>query len=220
MLMASDAVKSVALRRSAATGEVDFGRSDIDLMVIVHPEKAADGGCIEALYRSVTRARRFNPALTDVEVYTPDAVAAHAGTDTFWASSDRRAAMLLCGDPIEIPSLPVDPNHALHRFLFFLETFFSIALQRRNERNLRKISLECWNAYASAERLIDEPYLLRSEMEAHALRVENKLNVTALAEPRYASRFVLELADRMHRSRMPVLQKLDRPLIFEAITAP
>jgi hypothetical protein len=220
MLGSSPIVKSILLHRSVATGEVDFGRSDIDLMIVVDEEKAANGANIESLYRAVNRARFFNPALTDLDVYKPSAIASHAQIDTFWASTERRTATLLRGAPVQISLDAVNPDHALSKFLLWVEWFFAISLQQRNSRNLWKISLECWNAYASAEGLIGEPYVLRSEMEAQASRIEENLTTKQLGEPSYAARFVFELADRLHRSRRPALRKLDKPLIFEGTTAP
>jgi len=41
-----------------------------------------------------------------------------------------------------------------------------------------------------------------------------------LGEPSYAARFVFELADRLHRSRLPALRTLAKPLVFEAVMAP
>ena len=173
-----------------------------------------------SLYRALSRAQFFNPALTHVDVYDPAGITSHAEIDTFWASVERRSTMLLGGRAIEIPLVPIQPDHALSKVLLWLEWFFAISLQQKNARNLRKISLECWNAYASAEGLIREPFLLRSEMEAEAARIEGGVVIKHLEEPSYATGFVFELADRLHRSRLPGLRKLAKPLIFEAVTAP
>ncbi len=220
MLTSSPIVQSVFLHRSVATGEVSFGRSDIDMLIVVDEEKAENGAGIASLYQEVNRARRFNPALTDIDVYEPGGIAGYARMDTFWSSVERRTLMLLRGEPVEIPFAPVHPDHALSKFLLWVEWFFAISVQQRNRRNLWKLSLECWNAYALAEGLIREPYLLRSEMEAHASRIEGNLTTKRLGDPSYATRFVFELADRLHRSRLPALRKLRKPLVFEAVTAP
>jgi hypothetical protein len=220
MLACSPIVESVLLHRSVATGEVAFGRSDIDILVVIDGRKADDGTSIASLYRVVNRARRVNPALNHIDLYEPGGIASQARMDTYWASIERRATTLLRGKPVEIPFAPVHPDHALNKFLLWMEWFFAISVQQRNRRNLRKISLECWNAYASAEGLIREPYVLRSEMEAHAHRIEGNLETERLEEPSYAARFVFELADRLHRSRLPALRTLAKPLVFEAITAP
>src|ERR1700722_17635042 len=138
MLSSSPIVKSVVLHRSVATGEVDFGRSDIDLLMIVDEGKAAEGANIASLYRAVNRARFFNPALTDIDIYEPGGIASHAQMDTLWASTERRTTMLLRGEPVQIPLLAVNPDHALSRYLLWVEWFFAISLQQRNSRNLRK----------------------------------------------------------------------------------
>jgi hypothetical protein len=220
MLISSPIVESVLLHRSVATGEVLFGRSDIDMLMVVNEEKAEDGASIASLYRALHRAQLFNPALNQVDLYEPSGITSHAEMDTFWASIERRTTMLLRGEPVQIPFAPVNPDHALSKFLLWVEWFFAISVQQRNRRNLWKISLECWNAYASAEGLIGEPFLLRSEMEAAARRIEENLTTKRLEDPFYAMRFVFELARRLHRSRLPALRKLSKPLVFEAITAP
>jgi hypothetical protein len=220
MLASSPIVESVLLHRSVATGEVDFGRSDIDILTVIDERGADDGDSVASLLRSVNRARLVNPVLSHVDVYEPSALASFARSDTFWASTERRSSMRLLGKPVEMPLAPVHPDHALSRFLLWVEWYFAIAVQQGNRRNLRKTALEAWNAYASAEGLIPEPFLTRSEMESHARRLEGDLVPERLREPSYAARFVFELADRLHRSRLPALRTLEKPLVFEAITAP
>jgi hypothetical protein len=220
LLFSSPSVQSILLHRSVATGEVCFGRSDIDLLMIIGRKEAEDGAKVAALYLKVRRLRIVNPALNHIDVFEPDGIADFARMDTFWASTERRALKLLQGTPVQIPFAPVEPDHALGRFLLWAEWFFSISVQQRNRRNLWKTSLESWNAYATAEGLIPEPYLLRSEMEDHARRTEGNVLTRRLAEPAYATRFVFELADRLHRSRLPALKSLTEPLIFEAILPP
>ncbi len=220
VVASSPIVESVLLHRSVATGEVFFGRSDIDMVMVIDEEKAADGASIASLYQKVRRARLLNPASKHFDVCDLSDIASHARMDTFWGSVERRALMLLCGKPVEIPFAPVHPDHAVSEFLLWVERFFAISVQERNRRNLWKTSLESWNAYASAEGLIPEPYLLRSEMEAQARRTEGNLMIGRLGEPSYATRFVFGLADRLHRSRLPALRTLAKPLVFEAITSP
>jgi predicted nucleotidyltransferase len=220
MLFSSPIVESVVLHRSVATGEVDFGRSDIDMLIVVDDERGEEGSLVASLCQDLKRARLINPALNHVDVYDPHGIASHARMDTFWASVERRSSMLLRGKPVEIPFAPVHPDHALSKFLLWVEWFFAVSVQQRNRRNLWKTSLECWNSYASAEGLIKEPYVLRREMEAQARGIEGNLTTERLREPDYATQFVFELAERLHRSRLPALGKLSKPMAFEAITAP
>jgi hypothetical protein len=220
MLASSPAVESILLHRSAATGEVSFGRSDIDMVLIVAEREAENGASIASLCRTVCRTRLLNPALNHIEVYEPSGFASHALMDTFWGSLERRSQILLRGKPVDITFAPVDPDHALGRFLLWVEWFFANSVQRRNQRNIRKTALESWNAYATAEGLIREPYLLRSEMETQASRFERDLITSRLCDPSYAVAFVFGLADRLHCSRLAPLRTLEKPLVFEAITAP
>ena len=220
MLASSPMVESVLVRRSVATGEVCFGRSDIDMLMVVGREAAEDGEKIASLYQKVRRVRVLNPALSHVDVFEPDGIASLARMDTFWGSMERRTLVLLRGKPVEIPFAPVQMDHALGRFLLWAEMYIPMSVQRRSRRDLWKTSLESWNAYATAEGLIAEPYLLRSEMEAHVRGAAGGVMTRRLEEPSYATRFVLGLADRLHHSRLPALRMLAKPLVFEAIMAP
>jgi hypothetical protein len=220
MLAGSPMIESVLLNRSVTTGEVSFGRSDIDMLLIITREEARDGAKLASLYQRVQRVRMVIPVLNHIEVYEPDGIQDLARIDTFWGSITRRTVMLLRGKTVEIPVTPVQPDHALSRFGLWAEWFVPISVQQKSRGNLWKTSLESWNAYATAEGLIPEPYLLRSEMEAEVLRTERDILTRRLREPSYATSFVFGLADRLHRTRLPALRKLAKPLIFEAITAP
>jgi predicted nucleotidyltransferase len=220
MLTASADVESILLHRSAATGEVSFGRSDIDLIIVITEEAAETGARMAALLEMVRRARRFNPALTHIDVCDRRSLSSHSAEDTFRASLERRTVRLLHGRPVAIPDLPVDPDHGLAKFLVWIEVFFPASVQRKSRRNIRKIALECWNAYASAVGSDHPPSLLRSEMEARARETEPRLDPDRLEDPAYASRFVFGLAQRLHDARLPALRKLPRPLIVDTVLAP
>lgn len=220
MLAASPVVRSVVLHRSVATGEVDFGQSDIDMMLIIDEERAAQGLQLAALYRTVHRAQRMNPALQHIDVFDPRALASFAHIDTFTGSIERRTMRVLRGAPVAMPELPVNRDHALSKFLLWTEWFFPVSVQKRDRRNIRKTALEAWNAYACAEGLTRAPCLTRAEMETEAIGIERGLSLEQLQEPSYAIRFMFELADRLHRARMPALRKLDRAMIFDALTSP
>ena len=219
-LLDSPLIDSILLHRSVATGEVSFGRSDIDLILVIGADAARDGEKLATLYRRLTRLRMVNPALNHIDVYEPGGIAHHAETDSFWASTERRASVRLRGKPVEFPVAAVVADHAVARFCLWVEWFFAIAVQQRNRRNLRKCALECWNAYATADGLLAEPLLRRSEMEKHLRSMEPAVLPVRLEEPDYATRFVFELARRLHGSRFDPLASLPKPLIFEAITAP
>lgn len=213
-------VESVFLRRSAATGEVQFGRSDIDLSLIVCDQVADDESEIETLYRKARTLKRFVPRLDHMEVHEPGGMQEIARMDTFWGSLERRSLVLLHGAPIGLPCLPVHPDHAVSRFALWVEWFFSESVQRKSARNIRKTALENWTAYATASGLIEEPFLVRTDMEAHIRQAERGVDTRRLGEPGYAAAVVFGFADRLHRTRLPQLQKLAAPHVFEAVLPP
>ncbi len=104
-----DGVRSVLLRGSALGG-VRPGISDIDLVVIVHPDEAARRlATLEAVYRRVARINRGAPLVRDVHVFTPAALSAMARL-----SSGLHATILSDTTPLigaeEIPGPARDPT--------------------------------------------------------------------------------------------------------------
>lgn len=221
ILAVSPIVESVLAHRSVATGEVSFGRSDIDLQIVVARADSEDGEKLASLYERVLLLRRFNPAVSHIAVHDPEGFRICAAMDTYWASMERRGALLLAGKPISVPPLPVERDHALGALGFWVEWFFSIAVQQRNRRNLRKMALEIWNTYATASGLIPEPFLRRSEAETHLRTTEKGIALDRLVgEPRCAAGFVFDLAERLHRRLLPALRSLSTPLVLEMETLP
>lgn len=215
----SGQVSNVSVHRSVATGEVRFGRSDIDLLMVLRPE-AWSGRSLAALYRRLRLLRRFNPALLHVELYPPQGIEQFALSDSVWASMERQSLRCLWGQSLEVPDLPVQPEHALRRLLLWWEVMLCPALhQRDNSYNIEKIALECWNFFSLAEGLQTRPAVLRSEIRQRAARF-GAMPDTGLGRAELALSFFLKLVARMHSARLPPLGRLREPYRFSAITAP
>ena len=213
LLGTSGCLQSVLVHRSVATGEVVFGRSDIDLLVVLRP--GVTGARLARLYQGLRLLQKCNPALTHLELFRPGQLEELARRDTVFGSMERRSMRLLYGEPVTLAPLPVEPQHALRKFLLWCEVFLAVALHQRNARNLHKIALECWNYYAVAQGLQSQPWLLRSEMQRHLPGSHSQLHT-----PQGALSFVLELARQLHGSRLPPLTPLRSPLIFNALLPP
>lgn len=216
-------VESVYVHRSVSTGEVSFGRSDIDLLVIVRPPRgeSADGAELAALYGWLRLARLGNPALSHIEIHDPVRLERWIRIDTYRGSQDRRSAIRLYGKPIAWTGMPVRPEDAVRRFAFWAERFFSTAVCERNRRNLRKIALEMWCTYATATGLLEEPCLTRPEMAARwAESDQAPLLETLTGDPFRASSVVFRLAQRLHDSLLPPLRALPEPLTIALLVPP
>ena len=168
MLQSSEIVRSVLLHRSVAAGEVAFPYSDIDLMVIVRRPHAEsmDGPGLFDLYERVRLLRKMNPRLGQIEVHDPEGFQSWFHIDSFRGSKERRCATLLCGEPVSMPEVPVRREDALRRFALWPHYFLPQAIVQRDSRNLRKIALEMWSAYATLTGLVSEPFLTRRATEA------------------------------------------------------
>ncbi len=219
-LHAVGATESIAVRRSAATGEVVFPFSDIDLLAVLTNEAASSGELLARLYQRLRWCAYAIPRLKHLDVQSRQGLLQLADMDSFWASMERRSIRSAAGQPPEIPARSVRPEDAVARFGLWTEWFFPRSLQLKSARNIRKTALECWNAYAVAEGLFAEPELLRSRMEDQVTLHEPALATERLHDAAYASSFVFSLAGRLHDRRLPALERLAAPVMFEAITAP
>lgn len=219
-LAAGGATRSIAVRRSVATGEVVFPVSDIDLLAVVTDEVAASGAKLAEFYQRLRWVRLLSPRLSHVEVQSRRGLRQMAELDSYWASMERRTNLTLAGESLSIPDVSLRPDDAVARFGLWTEWFFPIALQLNSGRNIRKTALECWSASAAADGLVAAPDLLRSGMEAGLRRASPELPVERLREPAFAARFVFSLAQRLQESRLPTLKALREPLMFDATIAP
>jgi len=163
-----DFVEGVYLRRTAATGEVAFGRSDIDLTIILASPMAANGGPdrLMHLVRCCQMLRMLVPRLGECEVGTAAELIRSYRADPYRASLDRRTAVTLYGKPLEIPHLPVTAADALTWLVIWFAHYVPLAMQRGSRRNMRKFVLEMWSAARTATGDIKEPYPSRRIAES------------------------------------------------------
>ncbi len=223
MLGTSDIVQSVWAHRSIAAGEVSFGRSDIDLLMVVRQPDSenADGPELARLYEKVRFIRRFNPALGHMEVHDPRGLQSWIETDTYRGSMERRSAMLLYGQPVELPSLPVRRDDAVRRFAVWADNHFSTAVRQRNQRNLRKSVLEMWEASAVASGRFAEPSFKRQVIEAHWAASEDASLLADLARETFSAASVaFRLAGRLHARFLQPLKEHREPAVFQALLPP
>jgi hypothetical protein len=216
-------VESVYVHRSVAVGEVSFGRSDIDLLIVVRsPEtESADGAELASLYRGVSVLSRLGPVLGHVQMHDSRGLGRWMRTDTYRGSLDRRSSVLLSGKPATMPCVPVRREDAVRWFAWYPAHFFSTAVRERNRRNLRKIATEMWNAYAVAQGRISEPDLTRKEAEARALSDQAGAGLADVAlDPGRAPDFVFALAKLLHDALLPPLEPLRKPMVFPALSPP
>jgi predicted nucleotidyltransferase len=220
LLGRSELVETVYIRRSVAAGEVVFGRSDIDLGIVVKAEAEASGEALLSLARRFQAVRRAVPLVGEGEVRTPRDVERWIRTDTYRGSLERRVDILAYGKPLGIPPLPVAPEHAARWVTLWLEHHFPRAVQQGNARNLRKFAAEMWNAYATATGILEEPLPSRAAT-VEQLRESGELDLRE-ATPEETVAFCLQLAEtfRDRGRRRPALGKLARPVIFRAVLPP
>jgi hypothetical protein len=223
MLFRNEIVSGIYLLRSVAAGEVSFGRSDIDLTIIVREPDAETGDAAElaSFYRRVRWLRRFNPAVGHIRLYDPGEFQAVMCADSYLGSVTRRNSRLLAGKPGVIPHVPVRREDAIRRFAGLIDNYFSSAVRKRNQRNLRKIAAETWCAYAVAQGSIPEPYVTRWETVERSVADGDGGRLLGVARnPEQTPEYVLGLAKSLHDELLPPLKALREPLVFRCPVPP
>jgi hypothetical protein len=210
-------VESVYANRGVGRGEVSFGRSDIDLSIILRTPDPHSGNGLElySLYRRVCALRRINPALTHIMVYDRRGIDQWMRTDSYMGSQERRSMILLAGKPAPMPVIPVRREDAIRWVAFWSDRFFPLAIQQRNRRNLRKMTIEIWKAWAVAQGIVAESYLtLREAQQKARLHPIGSGLAGAAADPRRAVEFVMKLAGMLHDEFLPPIQKLRETIVI------
>ena len=158
-------VRSVYLRRGAAAGEVRFGRSDIDLTIILHDGCASSEGArqLYALNRAVRRLRTVFPWLGECEVYVADELAVWAEVESYRMTLEANTAVILSGDAVTYPQQPISRRQAAYRTVFWFEKYLPIALRAHHGANLTKFAIEAWMTASLAVGRADRVRLTRAE---------------------------------------------------------
>lgn len=211
-----DFVESVYVRRTVATGEVWFGRSDIDLAVLIRSPLSApdDIPRILSLCRRFRLLRAALPIIGECLVYTPEELERSVRTDPYRASLDRRANIVVHGRPPRIPPLPIRSEHAVRSLASWFYHYVPAAVGRRSQRSLRKFALEIRNASATAAGEIAEPYLTRREVEDAWRSAEPERFRPGLGDAERIFAVICELVAELHRRLRPRLVSIRRPLVF------
>ena len=211
-LARNEIVRSVLVRRSVSTGEVDFGRSDIDLTIVLSgPAVSSDEiELLLVLSRTYRWMRKLMPVIGECFALSPEELKRSYKLDSYRASIERRSALVVHGPPVEIPDIPVTTRGAVYRTVGWFRGYIPIALKHGNRRNLRKFAIEIWNAYATATGLITQPFLTRRETLDAWRQSEPELSLERLSRPELF-RLCCRLAAKVHAALRPPLATLDQP---------
>lgn len=211
--------QSILVHRSVATGELRFGESDIDLLLVLK-EEALEGPRLERLQRQTQMLKALNPALHHLKLFRPGGIPHFARLDSAWGEFERRSSWGVYGRPVELPPAPLNSEHSIRRFLIGWELHLSRLLRDGSPRNKRKVALDCWHLFAQAQGLLTAPLLTRQEAWEHLAGSEGAPPSEQLHTRSGSARFTLELAGRLHDRRLPALKRLSEPMTLELIVPP
>jgi hypothetical protein len=211
-----DFVESVFIRRSVATREVSFGRSDIDLTIVVSSPLATpeEAGRLLELNRSYMLLRACIPILGECLIYDRRELDRAYRTDPFRASLDRRSALPVYGKPVGIPTVPIRAHNAAQSSIVWFLHYLPVAMGKRQRRNLRKFALEIWSGLHIASGDVREPYLTKDETELAWRSAGGECAPDNLGQdPAATFALCCSLAGRLHRLLLPPLTSIERPVI-------
>jgi len=219
ILAHSEIVETIFVRRSVASGEVDFGRSDIDLSIVIRRD--ASGAALCSLANSYRALRLPFPMLGQAQVYDGLDLRTWWHTDPYRARIDGQAGIVLHGPPVTIPRLPIRPDQAAWRAIFWLDGYIPRAFRLGNGRNLRKLAIEMWNAYATASGLASEPFVRRCDaLRAWSVQPGFPDGAMRNGGRRRLLSVCFEVAAQLHRLLLPPLQPPRHPLIWRVQLPP
>jgi hypothetical protein len=194
---------------------VCFGRSDIDLGIVIREAEPPwhESEQLLALARLYRWLKMAIPIVGECTVHDPESLRHSTRIDPYRASIDRRAALLLHGPPLDLPVVAVPERECARRLIFWIEKFLPPVIRQRNKRNLRKIALEMWNAWACASGLVSEPFLTRREAAASMEAAGTPLPADSLAR-------CFHIAAHMHRRVLPPLDHPHSTLVHRMLLPP
>jgi len=219
VLARNEIVETIFVRRSVASGEVAFGRSDIDLSIVIR--ETASGEALCSLANSFRALRIPFPMLGQAQIYDALDLRTWWHTDPYRAHIDGQAGIVLHGPPVEIPRLPVRPEDAAWRAVFWLDGYIPRAFRLGIRRDLRKLAIEMWNGYATASGLAPEPFIRRRDalsawsgqpgFPGDALGSSNRQRLLGVC---------LDVTGQLHRLLLPALRPLRQPVVWRALLPP
>ncbi len=216
-------VEGIYIHRSVATGEVSFGESDIDLLLVLKsPEQgAAMGGAMLRLFQDVTRLLRLHPALLHVQIHDRQGLARWIRTDSYRGWMECHTARLAAGRASELRPPRLRRRDALRWFAFNPALFLSTAARLGSGRDQLKIATEMWSACEFYRGCIEKPDLTRSQALRRALdKGEPAGLLRAMGCTSESLGFIAGLAKPLHNELLPPLAPLGEPLVFLAPMPP
>jgi predicted nucleotidyltransferase len=161
-----ECVLGVYARRSVATGEVAFGRSDIDLHIVIRPSPSAEaeGELLADLVAAYNRLRRLVPVLGHAWVSTRDELERWYREQPYEWYRDR-GWLRLWGEEFERPSANADIVGHEGLLWWYAWAVWSLpeVFQRGNARQCYNLLLDMFDVYRLYAGLSSVP-LLRSEL--------------------------------------------------------
>jgi len=207
-----------------ASGEVNFIRSDIDLSIVLNGSIAKLAGSEELLNLSTTygRLRYLFPRLGECQLHDTTNLQRWHVTDTYRGYLDRSTAIPLYGQLPDFPDLPVRKNDAVMRAIFWLSTYMPMAVRQRNKRNINKILIEVWNAYATSIEKVTVPYLTRKDAYSDMLESSGfDDNGTTKTEIEQDLRNYFAIYKDLHKKlELPEVGALTNPLVMKVSFPP
>lgn len=160
-----DAVLGIYGKRSLASGEVVFGKSDIDLTILItdFDQEKEEASFLGELCKAYRRTRKLLPMLQECNIFNGFDIRAWYHLNSYESLADRNWVRLYGKDINPFP-IKANKEDIIFKFLWWIFKFLFTDYRKGEVRGCCKILLELANAYYTYIGTFDEPKLKREHV--------------------------------------------------------
>lgn len=160
-----DAVLGIYGRRSLASGEIVFGKSDIDLTILIDyfREERREAVFLCDLCDTYSRIKKLLPILGECNIFNDFDIRVWYSLKTYEWLVDRNWIRLY-GKEIDLPEIKINKDDILFKFLWWVFESLFVSYKKKRVRSCFNILLELSNGYFTYTGAFDKPKLKREHV--------------------------------------------------------
>jgi len=185
-----DAVLGVYGKRSLASGEIVFGKSDIDLTILIadFDQEKEEASFLCDLCDTYSRIRKVLPILGECDIYNDFDIRAWYCLNTYESFADRNWIRLY-GKEINPFPLKGNKEDMIFKFLWWIFEFLLISYRKKTVKGCFNILMELANGYYTYMGAFDEPKLKREHVLDYLVAVDPSCGELRLLQRAFHSGF-------------------------------
>jgi len=194
-LSSYEAVLGIYARRSLASGEVVFGRSDIDFSMLIadFDQEEQEASFMQDLCHTYSGAKRLLPMLGECNVFNDFDIRAWYAVNTYESYADRNWIRLYGSDIDPFPA-KIREEDLIYKFIWWVFKFLFHTYRVRNIKGCFNVLMELANCYYTYTGIFAEPkakkgdvlkYMIASEPSCKELLMLQRAFNSVFLVPKY-----------------------------------